>query len=154
MPKVAKWVARCHETVIVFAKIGEATFAGKDPGFPGRKWSSGPQTHVFLDVGPGRRRCGLGQSAICRKNASFCHGKVDVGPGRRRCGLGHSAICRERTSFYHGKVDIGAPILDAVANFGGKRRFGSRPGEKPAGAHGSFGRSTGLGKELGLVHIY
>ena len=98
LPKVAKWVARCHETVIVFAKIWEATFAGKDPGFAGRKWSSGPQTHVFLDVGP----------------------------GRRRCGLGHSAICRESTSFYHGKVDIGAPILDTVANFGGKRRSGSR----------------------------
>ena len=98
MPKVAKWVARCHETVIVFAKIEEATFAGKDPGFTGRKWSSGPKTHVFLDVGPGRRRCGLGQSTIRRENASFSHGKVD----------------------------IGAPILDAVANFGGKRRFGSR----------------------------
>ena len=143
-------MARCHEAVIVFAKIGEAISevigptstsfyhgkmyigapnldtvakfglawarppAGKDRGFASRKWSSGPQTRVFLDVGPGRRRCGLGQSAICRKNASFCHGKVDIGPGRRRCGLGHSAICRESTSFYHGKVDIGAPILDAV----------------------------------------
>ena len=143
-------MARCHETVIVFAKFGEATFAGKDPGFTGRKWSSGPQTHVFLDVGPGRRRCGLGQSTIRRKNASFSHGKVDIGPGRRRCGLGHSAICRESTSFYHGKVDIGAPIPDAVANFGGKRRFGSRAAQKPAGPHGRIGRPARLGKELGL----
>ena len=135
MPKVAKWVARCHETVIVFAKIEEATFAGKDRGLTGRKWSSGPQTHVFLDVGPGRRRCGLGQSTIRRKNASFSHGKVDIGPGRRHCGLGHSAICRESTSFYHGKVDIGAPILDAVANFGGKRRFGSRHHTKTPPRH-------------------
>ena len=71
---------------------------------------------------------------------SFYHGKVDTG--------------EESTSFYHVKVDIDAPILDAVTNFGGKRRFGSRGSQRVAGAHGRIGRSTGLGKELGLVYIY
>ena len=33
------------------------------------------------------------------------------GPGRRRCGLGHSAICRESTSFCYAKIDLGAPRL-------------------------------------------
>ena len=32
-------------------------------------------------------------------------------PGRRRCGLGHSAICPASTSFCYAKIDLGAPRL-------------------------------------------
>ena len=59
---------------------------------------------------PGISRRFRGSGAIGSGSLSLYHGKVNIGP--------------ESTSFYHGKVDIGAPILDAVTNFRGKRRFG------------------------------
>ena len=72
MPKVANWGARCHETVIVFAKIGEAIseVIGRTNAslYHGKVYIGAPNLDTVANFG-GTRRFGSRQHTKTRRAA-------------------------------------------------------------------------------------